>query len=85
MGCWNKTCAMSNLHINAGDPVYVFLIEQQSSKTNHCESTHLYSPILVPFYSRYDDYGKGENNTGATLPVIIANSYTFTSAGERKN
>jgi hypothetical protein len=76
---------MSNLHINAGDPVYVFLIEQQSSKTNHCESTHLYSPILVPFYSRYDDYGKGENNTGATLPVIIANSYTFTSAGERKN
>jgi hypothetical protein len=71
MGCWNKTCALSNLHINAGDSVYVFLIEEQPTKTNHCESTHLYSPILVPFYSRYDDYGTGENNTGAALPVII--------------
>lgn len=71
MGCWNKTCAMSNLHINAGDRVYVFLIEEQSSKTYHCDSNHLYSPILVPFYSRYDYYGAGENSSGVALPVII--------------
>lgn len=71
MGCWNKTCALSNLHIHAGDPVYVFLIEQDGLSDNHCYSTHLYSPILIPFYSHYDDYGAGENNSGAALPVII--------------
>lgn len=71
MGCWNKTCALSNLHIHAGDPVYVFLIEQDGLSYNHCYSTHLYSPVLIPFYSHYDDYGAGENNSGAALPVII--------------
>lgn len=69
MGCWNKTCALSNLHIHAGDPVYVFLIEQKGFNDYH--STHLYSPVPIPFYSHYDDYGRGENNSGAALPVII--------------
>ena len=71
MGCWNKTCALSNLHIHAGDPVYVFLIEQKGFNDYHCYSTHLYSPVPIPFYSHYDDYGRGENNSGAALPVII--------------
>lgn len=74
MGCWNKTCALSNLPIFAGDEVYVFLIEQNGlglGSGNHCYSNHLYSPIITPFYSHYDDYGAGENNGGAALPVII--------------
>jgi hypothetical protein len=74
MGCWNKTCALSNLPIFRGEEVYVFLIEQNGlgpSSGNHCYSDHLYSPIITPFYSHYDDYGAGENNSGAALPVII--------------
>lgn len=70
MGCWNKTCALSNLHIHAGEPVYVFIIEQNPLE-DHCYSTHLYSPILLPFYSHYDDYGAGENSSGVGLSVII--------------
>ena len=32
MGSWNKTCGLSNLHIRAGDPVYVFVLEKDSEK-----------------------------------------------------
>lgn len=71
MGCWNKTCALSNLHINAGDPVYVFIMEQNPVGGNHCYTTHLYRPILIPFYSEYDDYGTGENSSGVGLNIII--------------
>jgi hypothetical protein len=71
MGCWNKTCALSNLPIFAGEEVYVFLIEQNGLNDTHCYSNHLYSPIITPFYSHYDDYGCGENNSGVALPVII--------------
>lgn len=71
MGCWNKTCALSNLHIHAGDPVYVFIIEENTIGKDHCYSSHLYRPVLVPFHSHYDDYGTGENSTGIGLQVII--------------
>lgn len=70
MGCWNKTCGISNLPIYAGDPVYVFLLEGDKHN-NHCYNNHLYSPVLVPFYSYYDDYGAGENSHGIGLRVII--------------
>ena len=70
MGCWNKTCGISNLPIYAGDPVYVFLLEE-SKHSNHCYSNHLYSPVLVPFHSYYNDYGSGENSHGIGLRVII--------------
>lgn len=73
MGCWNKTCGLSNLHIHAGEKVYTFILEKTSSAIgdDHCYSTHLYRPILIPFYSEYDDYGSGENNHGIGLNVII--------------
>lgn len=71
MGCWNKTCAISNLHINYEDPVYVFIIQQQSLGSTHCDSTHLYQPILVPFYAEYDYYGEGTNISGVAAPIIF--------------
>jgi hypothetical protein len=73
MGCWNKTCGLSNMHIHAGEKVYTFILERTSGSVgdSHCYSTHLYTPILIPFYSEYDDYGSGENNHGIGLNVII--------------
>lgn len=70
MGCWNKTCGLSKLHIYAGDPVYVFVIEQN---LNHerCYSTAFWSPVLAPFKSKYDDYGGGEGSGGVWFPYII--------------
>ena len=70
MGCWNKTCGLSNLHITAGTPVYVFVLEKNKTY-DHCYSTSLFSPLLLPFEAEYDDYGGGENCGGVALPFIM--------------
>lgn len=71
MGCWNKTCGLSNLHITAGTPVYVFVLEKNKTY-DHCYSTGLFSPVLLPFESTYDDYGGGEDSHGVGLDFIMA-------------
>jgi hypothetical protein len=71
MGCWNKTCGLSGLHITAGSGVYVFVLAENTDRTDRCYSTAFWSPLLVPFESVYDDYGGGEENTGPALPYIM--------------
>jgi hypothetical protein len=70
MGCWNKTCGLSNLHITAGTPVYVFVLERNKDY-DHCYATGLFKPLLLPFESTYDDYGSGEDSHGIALDFII--------------
>ena len=70
MGCWNKTCGLSNLHITAGTPVYVFVLERNKDY-DACYATGLFSPVLLPFESEYDDYGGGENCGGVALPFVM--------------
>lgn len=70
MGCWNKTCGLSNLHITAGTDVYVFVLEKNDHH-DRCYSTAFYQPLLLPFYSKYDDYGGGEDSSGVGLPFIM--------------
>lgn len=70
MGCWNKTCGLSNLHITSGEPVYVFVLERNRNY-DPCYSTGLFTPLLLPFESEYDDYGGGENDCGAGLDLIM--------------
>lgn len=70
MGCWNKTCALSGLHIKVGDDTYVFVLEQQE-EFDKCYSTGLYAPVLLPFESKYNDYGGGEQSTGAGFNAIM--------------
>jgi hypothetical protein len=70
MGSWNKTCGLSNLHITAGTPVYVFVLEKNKSY-EHCYSTGLFAPLLLPFESVYNDYGGGENSSGPALDYIM--------------
>jgi len=71
MGCWNKTCGISNLHICAGQPVYVFVLEENVNKSDYCYSSCLFKPCLLPFSSEYDDYGGGEKSSGVGLPFIL--------------
>ena len=72
MGCWNKTCGLTNLHITAGDKAYVFVLEKRNDDNDgHCYSTHLYKPLLLPFETTYNDYGGGEDSTGPAFPVIM--------------
>jgi hypothetical protein len=39
--------------------------------SDHCYSTHLYRPLLLPFESMYNDYGGGEQSGGVTFPLIM--------------
>lgn len=71
MGCWNKTCGLSNLHITAGTDVYVFVLAENTDKTDRCYSTAFWAPIMLPFESKYDDYGGGEESSGPALPYIM--------------
>jgi hypothetical protein len=70
MGSWNKTCGLSNLHITAGTPVYVFVLERNKTY-EHCYSTGLFAPLLLPFESVYDDYGGGDDSSGPALDYIM--------------
>ena len=72
MGCWNKTCGLSKLHIYAGDEVLVFTLQESTDgRGNRCYSTALFSPILLPFYSKYDDYGGGEESHGIGFDLLM--------------
>lgn len=71
MGCWNKTCGLTNLPIMCDEKTYVFVLERAKEIHNHCYSTHLYRPLLLPFISTYNDYGAGEDSEGVALPVIM--------------
>lgn len=71
MGCWNKTCGLSNLHITAGDDVYVFVLEESTDKTDRCYSTAFWRPLILPFSSKYNDYGGGEDSGGPGFQLIM--------------
>jgi hypothetical protein len=71
MGSWYKTCGLSNLPILENEQTYVFVLEQNTDKVNHCYSTHLYRPVLLPFESTYNDYGIGTHSSGIGLGLII--------------
>ncbi len=71
MGCWNKTCGLSNLHIYSGTEVYVFVLAKNTDNTDRCYSTAFYKPLLMPFYSHYDDYGGGEESHGVGFQPIM--------------
>lgn len=58
MGCWNKTCALTNLPIGEGERVITFLIvNKKSSYENRCYTNWAWELIPVPIYGEYDDYG----------------------------
>lgn len=75
MGCWNYTCGISNLFIEADDLVMAFVllrIPTIPTVSDWCYPTTLYSPILFPFYTTYTGYGTGENSKGAGLTISMS-------------
>ena len=71
MGCWNKTCGLSNLYINDNESVYTFVLVQNDD-VSRCYNTSFYTPVLVPFECTYNDYGSGENVSGTVLAPLLA-------------
>ena len=72
MGCWNKTCSLTNLPIYHGDAVYIFMLEKKA-KYDQCYATGHYAPVLIPFESEYNDYGGGENSSGIGFKFVLDN------------
>lgn len=75
MGCWNGTCAVSNLHILHGEEVVVIMLvnnNEYDDLGSYCYSTSYNKLMPVIFYGEYDDYGSVENTHGIALPMIIA-------------
>lgn len=63
MGCWNGTCAVSNLAITYGDPCRLIIIEEKPygySGGGFCYSTDAWYPRVMPIKGIYDDYGSIE-------------------------
>jgi hypothetical protein len=71
MGSWNKTCGLTNLHITVGTPVVVFVLTKNLQTDSMCYTTPFFRPLLMPFYSEYNDYGGGENSHGFGFKYVI--------------
>lgn len=71
MGCWNKTCGLSNLPIFAGDIVYVVAMQQETYH-NRCGTAALWKPLPMVFECQYNDYGGGENSEERIEYVLAA-------------
>lgn len=62
MGSWNQTCGLSQLHIRHGQDVMVFALVKNNGHDSLCYTTPFYSPVMLPFYAKYNDYGGSEIN-----------------------
>lgn len=71
MGCWNHTCALTNIPVSAGEDVYVIVLHQHFGGGDHCYPTEYWQPIHLMFEGKYDDYGAVEDCTGAMLPYLV--------------
>ncbi len=71
MGCWNETCAVSNLHILNQQEVAMFLLVENIEKRSFCYNNALYDFIPLPFYGKYNDYGAAQECNGFGLSILL--------------
>jgi len=68
MGSWNKTCAISQFPLVAGDKTVNFILVQSGSnwRDNYpCYPHDMgWNLIPIPFYGEYNDYGWQEDDAG---------------------
>lgn len=62
MGCWNATCALTQLPIYAGEPVLAFIVRKNPFEGDFCGGGYIYPedsfvPISPAIVGVYDDYG----------------------------
>ncbi len=75
MGCWNQTCAITNLPIYAGEEVEVIMLQFSNmiAGSSLCYPYFYHVPIPLTFQGIYNDYGAVEDCKGAALNIIIDN------------
>lgn len=74
MGCWNQTCAVTNLPIYRGEEVVVMLLQEASRRysPNYCYTTGLFVPYPFTFRGKYNDYGSVEDWEGEAIDVLLS-------------
>lgn len=77
MGCWNETCALSNLPIIVGDRVkfLVLLNIGVAGKTYYYNDNYI--PLCLPMSGEYDDYGAIENIEADEMTATFLSSQKF--------
>ncbi len=75
MGCWNHTCAITNLPIYAGEEVEVIMLQfsNEVAGSSLCYPHFYHVPMPLTFQGIYNDYGAVEDCKGAGLNIIIDN------------
>ena len=71
MGSWNGTCAVSNLHITAGQRVAVFMLAENKDKKTFCYGNALYDVLPVPFYGKYNNHGGAKDCEGFGVDIVV--------------
>ena len=73
MGCWNHTCAITNLPILRKEEVEVIFFKGMELEVNEsaCYRYIFFTPIPFTFSGVYDEYGRAEDCEGAALDIII--------------
>lgn len=71
MGCWNHTCAISNLPVFYQDEVYVMLLMKQEKTDNNCYPHTYWKPLPFFFQGKYNDYGGVEECYGPMLEPLM--------------
>src|SRR5271170_5879286 len=77
MGCWNETCGISQMPIEGGDKVRMFLIvenEWAGEAVAHSYSTDLWKTLGLPLRGTYDEYGRIENIEEDDLSDLLLSS-----------
>lgn len=74
MGCWNHTCAITNLPIYVGEEVEVVLLKRKAGidGASFCYATNYHSPLPLTFSGKYNEYGAVEFCEGVALETIVA-------------
>lgn len=75
MGCWNETCGVTQMPIEGGDPVRLFLLVESPRYRSEggilYHSSDLWRPFGLPLKGTYDEYGRIENIQEDVLSDIL--------------
>lgn len=78
MGSFNVACSISNLSLNCGDPAVYIPLEVHEYPGGIGDGDHtliyphcFYSPVTLPLFGKYDDYGRLDLEEDDNLNLVI--------------
>lgn len=72
MGCWNQTCAITNLPIMDSDEVYVLVLQKGIEESpSLCYPTAYWTPGIFFFEGKYNDYGGAKDCHGPLMDYVV--------------